>query len=321
MADRALFISHASEDVAVVRRIVEHLERAGVSCWIAERDIPPRAIYAEAIAEAMRTAHACAVVVSSASNASVAVKRELELASRYGRPFVPIRIDKSEPAPGVDYYLNNVQWVEYGRDGEAALDRIAEHMRPRDGASPAPVAQTQAPPRKRFTLVNIWIAAAVALVAVIALTQLAPTQSQSEPEPAAAPAAVPIVLQAAAFSRGTDVAAGACVDEQNVLANAAPCAVRPNAVEYDFDVAAPGAYELQIEYAALESRPVQISLNGGLVAYDALAATTGGWSAEHQTWSVVGLTDLRLGQNTLRLESGGVFPHIRTISFRPASSP
>lgn len=137
-----IFISHANEDAAVAQRIVAYLEAHGAPCWISSRDIPPRAIYADAIAEAMQTASACAVIVSAPSNSSKAVKRELELASHNDKPFIPIRIDATEPAPGVDYYLRNTQWVDYARDGERALDRIVGK-----GSinSPAPRAAPRAP--------------------------------------------------------------------------------------------------------------------------------------------------------------------------------
>ncbi len=123
MADR-LFISHASEDEGVVNRIVAYLEAHGATCWISSRDIPPRAIYADAIAEGIQVCTACVVIVSAAANASKAVKRELELASHEDKPFIPIRIDETEPAAGLAYYLRNAQWVDYARQGERALDRI-----------------------------------------------------------------------------------------------------------------------------------------------------------------------------------------------------
>lgn len=144
MADR-LFISHASEDEAVVNRIVAYLEAHGVVCWIAGRDIPPKAIYAEAITSGIQNSSACGVIVSRAANASAAIKRELELASHYGKPFVPIRVDATEPGPGLDYYLRNTQWINYGRDGNKALDRITAHM---GGGAPAP---QPAPPPPSYT--------------------------------------------------------------------------------------------------------------------------------------------------------------------------
>ena len=139
-----IFISHANEDAAVAQRIVAYLEAHGAPCWISSRDIQPRAIYADAIAEAMQSASACAVIVSAASNSSKAVKRELELASHYDKPFIPIRIDATEPAAGVDYYLRNTQWVDYAREGERALDRIVGKG---SISPPAPRAAAQPKPR------------------------------------------------------------------------------------------------------------------------------------------------------------------------------
>ncbi len=140
-----LFISHASEDGPQVARIVDYLEARGVPCWISSRDIPPKSIYAEVITEAMRSAGACAVIVSEAANASAAIKRELELASRSNKPFIPIRIDATEPGPGLDYYLNNTPWMDFRREGFAALDRIVAHMK---GGPPPPMRAAPAPERR-----------------------------------------------------------------------------------------------------------------------------------------------------------------------------
>ncbi len=119
-----LFISHANEDAQAAARIMAYLESHGVPCWISSRDIPPRAIYADVITEALQVCSACAVLITSAANQSKAVKRELELASHYDKPFIPIRVDGSDPRAGLDYYLRNTQWVDYHRDGERALHRI-----------------------------------------------------------------------------------------------------------------------------------------------------------------------------------------------------
>ncbi|MGE0828466.1 MAG: toll/interleukin-1 receptor domain-containing protein, partial [Hyphomonadaceae bacterium] len=142
MSGTGLFVSHASEDAARVARIVGYLESQGVPCWISSRDIPPQSIYAQAITEGVKNARACAVILSASTNTSSAVLRELELASRFNRPFIPILIDAVEPGPGLDYYLNNTQWIDYNRDGERALDRIVAHLGARAGAGGA----TRPPP-------------------------------------------------------------------------------------------------------------------------------------------------------------------------------
>lgn len=162
MTGQRIFISHASENADIAERIVAYLESRDTPCWISSRDISPKEIYAEAIAQAMRDAQSCIVIVSAASNGSAAVKRELELASRYNKPFIPIRIDATEPGPGLDYYLNNTQWVDYGRDRERALDRIISAYAARTGAAPpAPAANARAPKSGNPLLIPIIAAALV----------------------------------------------------------------------------------------------------------------------------------------------------------------
>lgn len=188
-----MFISHASENSAVADRVVEYLEQRGVPCWISSRDIPPNSIYAEAITEAMRDAESCIVIVSEAANTSAAVKRELELASRYGKPFIPVRIDATEPGPGLDYYLNNTQWVDYGRDRDRALDRVVSAYNAGPGAPPRP---THSRPAKsgNAMLAPLLIAGALLLGGLgwFAMTQMSPPQQMAaaegeEPPPEASP--------------------------------------------------------------------------------------------------------------------------------------
>ena len=39
---KVAFVSHAPEDAAIAASISDYLERNGVSCWIAPRDVTPR---------------------------------------------------------------------------------------------------------------------------------------------------------------------------------------------------------------------------------------------------------------------------------------
>lgn len=166
MKGQRLFISHANADEAIVNRIVTYLEAQGAPCWIAGRDIPPRAIYAEAITQGIQECSACAVIVSAAANASAAVKRELELASHHGKPFIPIRVDATEPGPGLDYYLRNTQWIHYSRDGDRALDRIAAQMASGAPAPrPPPYAALRPPLRKSVPTALVAAIAAITLTA------------------------------------------------------------------------------------------------------------------------------------------------------------
>jgi hypothetical protein len=119
-------------------------------------------------------------------------------------------------------------------------------------------------------------------------------------------------------SRDIEVGGGLAIQYgANVLHNAPPYGVRANAAEWVFFAPAVGRYRLDIEFAALEKRPVKVVVNGRTVRSDALNETTGGWSEEYQRFRPQGSCDLRAGENRIRLESTNVFPHIRTLRFVP----
>jgi TIR domain-containing protein len=58
-----VFISYASHDAPVATIIVEHLEKHGLRCWMAPRDVRPGTVYADAIVRAINEARAMVVVL------------------------------------------------------------------------------------------------------------------------------------------------------------------------------------------------------------------------------------------------------------------
>lgn len=128
-----------------------------------------------------------------------------------------------------------------------------------------------------------------------------------------------ISIRATDFVRGTNVAIDQCTVGPGILANAPPCNAAPNAAEFDFSVAAPGAYQLEIYFAAANGwpRPIKVYLNGTVIRDQALSETTGGWGNEKLTWSEVGRVTLKEGANIIRLERSDVFPHIHDLKLVP----
>src|SRR5437879_11727080 len=76
-----VFISYASQDAAVAGALVEALERHGVGCWIAPRDVKAGALYADAIVRAISGAKAIVLVLSESAIASSHVGTEIDRAS------------------------------------------------------------------------------------------------------------------------------------------------------------------------------------------------------------------------------------------------
>lgn len=106
-----VFVSYASEDRGRADTIAAALERDGLTCWIAPRDIAPGSSWADAIAVAIGEARAALFVVSAHSSRSRHVAREAERADRHRLPLVPVLVEDVEPEGALGYYFGSTHWV------------------------------------------------------------------------------------------------------------------------------------------------------------------------------------------------------------------
>ncbi|MCC6782330.1 MAG: DUF1553 domain-containing protein [Planctomycetes bacterium] len=88
--------------------------------------------------------------------------------------------------------------------------------------------------------------------------------------------------------------------------------------EWDFTLPRAGRFALQVRFAAKESRPVRLSIDGGSLGERALAETTGDWFLRDQRWHVVAELELAAGAHVLRLERDGSIPHLDRFALTPA---
>jgi tetratricopeptide (TPR) repeat protein len=107
-----VFISYASADADSAAAVCRALEDAGLSCWMAPRDLPPGALYAEAIVAAIGAARASVVLLSEAANGSQFVVREVERAASRRVPLVPVRLDDTDPSPALEFFLGALQRLD-----------------------------------------------------------------------------------------------------------------------------------------------------------------------------------------------------------------
>ena len=80
--------------------------------------------------------------------------------------------------------------------------------------------------------------------------------------------------------------------------------------EYDITFVRPARARLEVRYAARESRPMVVKLDGVVVAEAALGEVTGSWNPDGQRWTSVATFDVRAGRNVLRFERHGPAPHL-----------
>ena len=80
----------------------------------------------------------------------------------------------------------------------------------------------------------------------------------------------------------------------------------------------PALINLALRYAAAESRPIELTLDGRPLASDAARAATGSWQPDTQTWSIEAVVPLASGKHVIRLERDGPFPHLDKLALLPA---
>ncbi len=129
-AGYSAFISYASEaDRETAFRIVEHLEAAGLACWIAPRNVRAGKQYAEEIVRGIRTARGFILVLSDAANGSKFVRREVEQADRRDKPIYAIRIEEVDPSDGLQLFLSEIHWIDaWEGDLGAHVKHLAEML-------------------------------------------------------------------------------------------------------------------------------------------------------------------------------------------------
>jgi hypothetical protein len=125
-----VFVSYASQDTSIANALVTALELAGLSCWIAPRDVTPGALYADGIIRAINEAKALVLVLSARSIGSKHVGKEVERASSKGRPIITLRTDTAPLTPALEYFLSESQWIEVGSGGaDATFGKVIESVR------------------------------------------------------------------------------------------------------------------------------------------------------------------------------------------------
>ena len=107
-----VFISYSTADKKTADAICRSLEEAGLSCWIAPRNISPGRDYGEAIINGISTSRLMVLVLSRTANTSPQVKREVERAVNKSVPIIPFRIEDVPMSKALEYYLSTAHWLD-----------------------------------------------------------------------------------------------------------------------------------------------------------------------------------------------------------------
>ena len=174
-AARDVFVSYASQDAAIANAVVENLERQGIRCWIAPRDVTPGSQYADEIVGAINDAKILVLVLSQHAIDSPHVGKEIERASSKRRRIIGLRTDAAPLTRSFEYFLSESQWIDVAALGmPGALTRltqaVGQGLAPSSWVSPGLGADARNPAdRKRklsyLTIQRVFAAAVFLVVA------------------------------------------------------------------------------------------------------------------------------------------------------------
>jgi hypothetical protein len=131
--DLFLFVSHVSEDRSAASEIVAELERRGVGCWIAPRDVRPGRPFDDEIADAIDASRAMLLIFSERCNDSEYIRREVTVAGESHKVIIPFRIEDAQPRRGLRVRLLDLHWIDGFVSRERAVDELVNTFHPSEG--------------------------------------------------------------------------------------------------------------------------------------------------------------------------------------------
>jgi hypothetical protein len=121
-----MFVSHVSEDRVSALEIVAELERRGIRCWIAPRDVRPGTPFDDEIANAIEASQAMLLIFSEHCNDSAYIRREVTVAGESQKVIIPFRIENAEPKHGLRVRLSDLHWLDGFASREGAVDELVK---------------------------------------------------------------------------------------------------------------------------------------------------------------------------------------------------
>ncbi len=107
-----VFISYSADDKPIADAMCSTLELKGIRCWIAPRDIRPGMDWGSSIIDAIATSRVMVLLLSSHSNTSIQVKREVERAVNKEITVIPFRIEDVSLSKSLEYQLSLTHWMD-----------------------------------------------------------------------------------------------------------------------------------------------------------------------------------------------------------------
>jgi dienelactone hydrolase len=107
-----VFISYSNKDKNAADATCSIMEKNGIRCWMAPRDITPGVPFAEAIIDGIQGSKVFVLIYSSNSNNSNQVIKEVDRAVHHRLAIIPFRLEDVPMSKQLEYYVSDVHWLD-----------------------------------------------------------------------------------------------------------------------------------------------------------------------------------------------------------------
>ena len=132
------FISYSTANQAEADSVRTFFQKNGISCWMAPYDIPAGCEYAEVICDALSGCSCLVLILTAKAQASVWVKKEINLAVSDGKTIIPIKLEDIALNSSMRLYLNDQQIISVNEvDGNSVeMQKVLMAVRACIGVTP-----------------------------------------------------------------------------------------------------------------------------------------------------------------------------------------
>ncbi|HZK76200.1 MAG TPA: TIR domain-containing protein [Candidatus Kapabacteria bacterium] len=176
-----IFISYSRQDAEQAQLLTELLTSAGLSCWIDKSGIDLATSWSKEIVQAIDQCKAFVVLLSSASNESTNVHKELSLASEKKKKILPLDLEPVALSEEMQYHLAGIQRAQM-TNIDAVIRALAKLGLEATGAPQPPKIVKETDGRKSLMILpfedlsptadNAWFADGLATELISALSNV-----------------------------------------------------------------------------------------------------------------------------------------------------
>ena len=124
-----VFISYSSKEYETANIVRQSLKSNEIKCWMAPESIPVGSNYSREIPKGIRESHIFLLILSSSSQDSIWVSREIDQAINERKTIIPFQIEDFKLNDSFNFYLSQVQRIAAFSELQESLNKLVDKIK------------------------------------------------------------------------------------------------------------------------------------------------------------------------------------------------